>query len=68
MKIDEDGESILSRLYNLVYEPKILNKNYTTSDYVKKIPKTFPKKGLQSFTPLITIVVVYLLVGFVKDL
>lgn len=44
MEDDEMIEEMFLRFQTLVAGLKVLNKGYTTSDHVKKIIKTLPKK------------------------
>lgn len=52
MKYDEMIEEMFSRSKNLVARIKVLNKGFTTSDHVKKIIRSLPKKWRPMVTTL----------------
>ena len=44
MEDDESVETMFSRFQTLVAGLKVLNKGYSTTDHVKKIIRSLPKK------------------------
>lgn len=52
MEEDEMIEEMFSRFQTLVDGLKVLNKAYTTSDHVKKIIRSFPKKWIPMVTTI----------------